>query len=166
MPSAAALPPRPALGSELPGQDLDRDQPVPGGNAAGPRHRAAVAVLRACSAFALRSTATMCHRRAAHAIAVRQCVTGECGATLGNAGTMHMCQVSHNARIHRIRKLAVSTTNSIHSLHGSRLGPALGEPTLDDSSISRTKRARVAAHASKRLYIVYMMYIQLGCSGT
>ena len=33
-----------------------------------------------------------------------------------------------------------------------RPGPALGEPRLDDSSISRTKRARVTAHASKRLY--------------
>ena len=44
-------------------------------------------------------------------------------------------------------------------------GPALGELRSVVSCISRTERARMAAHASKRLYIVYMMYIQLGCSG-
>ena len=43
---------------------------------------------------------------------------------------------------------------------------ALQHRVSDDSHISRTKRARAAAHVFKRLDIVYMMYIQLGCSRT
>ena len=42
----------------------------------------------------------------------------------------------------------------------------LGEPRSDDSHISRTEHAQAAAHASERLDIVYMMYIQLECTGT
>ena len=47
----------------------------------------------------------------------------------------------------------------------ARPGPALGELRSDVSCISRTERARVAAHASKRLYIVDLMYRQLGRTG-